>query len=217
MYSGGTARAVRAALFALVCVGAGTGLHRLANGSDPGWVGPGLALPFVWLAAYGLARKERSVAAVTLAIGLAQLGLHVELGWFCPPSMAMPGMADVSQMPGMSGSATAVGHGTVAMILAHVVAILVSGWWLGRGEKNFFDLCRILALIAAPAADLISGRLACLPSGVLPLPARRGIHATARHTTSPPAGPAPSPRVQRGPPASPVPRSIWRCQPVIIM
>src|SRR5262245_27660749 len=56
MHSGGTARALRAALFALVCVGTGTELHRLANGSDPSWVGPGLALPIVWLAAYGLAR-----------------------------------------------------------------------------------------------------------------------------------------------------------------
>lgn len=199
--SGGTARALRAALFAFVCVGTGTELHRFANGSDPGWVGPGLALPIVWLAAYGLARRERSSATVTLALGLAQLGLHVELGWFCPRTM--PGMGD---MPGMPTSMSASAHGTSAMILAHAVAILISGLWLGRGEKSFFDLCRVLALLAAPAADLLRGRLAQAPSSPLPLPVRRGFHATARQTTSPPEGPAPSPRLLRGPPVFLVPR-----------
>jgi len=201
MQSGGTttARGPRAALFALVCVGTGTGLHMVANGSDPGWVGPALALPIVWLAAYGLARRERSSLVVTCSIAAAQFGLHIELGWFCPPSMSMPGM------PGYTGT-TSASHGTLAMILAHAIAILVSGWWLGRGEKSLFDLCRTLALIAAPAADLLAGRLAYIPVSALPLPARRGIHATARQTTCPPEGPAPSPRVLRGPPAFCVPR-----------
>ena len=214
MHSGSTARALRAALFALVCVGTGTGLHMVANGADPGWVGPALALPIVWLAAYGLACKERSALVVTLAIAAAQLGLHLELGLFCPTSMSMPGMPGMSGTPGYTGVAVVSGttggsggpHGTLAMILAHAVAILVSGWWLGRGEKSFFELCRVLALIAAPAADLLAGRLVFAPAGPLPLPARRGIHATARHTTCPPAGPAPSPRALRGPPAAPVPR-----------
>ena len=191
MQSGTMARALRAALFALVCVGTGTGLHMVANGSDPGWVGPALALPIVWLAGYGLAARERSALFVTCSIAGVQLALHIELGWFCQASMNMPGM------PGSSSSAS---HGALAMILAHSVAILVSGWWLGRGEKSFFDLCRTLALIAAPAADLLTGRLAYVPVGELPLPTRRGIHATARHTTCPPAGPAPSPRALRGPP-----------------
>jgi hypothetical protein len=191
---------MRAALFALVCVGTGTGLHMIANGSDPGWVGPALALPIVWLAAYGMASKERSALFVTLAIAGAQLGLHLELGLFCPTTMDMPGM------PGYTGTADAA-HGILAMILAHAIAILISGWWLGRGEKSFFDLCRTLELIAAPAADLLAGRLPARVSiGALPLPARRGIHATARQTTCPPEGPAPGPRVLRGPPAVCVPR-----------
>ena len=208
MQSGGTARALRAALFALVCVGTGTGLHCLANGSDPGWVGPGLALPIVWLGAYGLARSERSILIVTAAIALAQLGLHIELGWFCPKTMPMPGM------PGYSGTPV---HGTLAMVLAHAVAILVSGWWLGHGEKSFFNLCRVVALIAAPAADLLAGRLTRPRVRMRPLPARRGIHATAPHTTCPPGGPAPSPRVLRGPPAPSAPRSPRRFQTITNM
>jgi hypothetical protein len=171
-------------LFALVGVGTGTELHRLANGSDPTWVGPALALPLLYLAAFGLARRERSAITITLALGVAQLGLHIELGWFCPKTMVMPGTPSSD-------------HGMSTMILAHVVAVLISGLWLSRGEKAFFQLCRTLALLAAPAADLLLGRLVVV---VLPLPLRGGIHVTAPRTTSPPEGPAPSPRVLRGPP-----------------
>jgi hypothetical protein len=211
MQSGGTARALRAALFALVCVGTGTGLHLLANGCDPGWVGPGLALPLVWLGAFGLARKERSMLSVTTSIALAQLGLHLELGLFCPKVATMPGM------PGMPGATSAASHGTLAMILAHTVAILVCGWWLGCGEKSFFDLCRTVALIVAPAADLLAGRLTHVHGILPPLPVRRGIHVTAPRTTCPAGGPAPSPRLLRGPPALPGPRTLRRFQPITIM
>jgi hypothetical protein len=192
-------------LFALVCVGTGTELHCFANSSDPSWVGPTLALPIVWLLAYGLAGRERSALTVTLALGLAQVGLHVELGWFCPKTM-----------PGMPGYPSGSDHGTLAMVLAHVLAVLVTGWWLARGEKGFFDLCRAVALLVAPAADLLLGRLvyACAE---LPLPLWRGIHVTAWETTSPPGGPAPSPRVLRGPPSPLDVRTYRRFPPLNVM
>ncbi len=191
--SGGTARALRAALFALVCVGAGTGLHQVVDGCSPGMTGPALALPIVWLAAYGLAKKERSALVVTLALGVAQLGLHIELGWFCPKTMTMPGM------PGYSGTPS---YSPAAMVLAHVVAVLICGWWLGRGERDFFDLCRTVARLAAPAADLLTGRFVYVAGGMLRAPLVRGIHVTAPRTMSPPDGPAASPRVLRGPPSA---------------
>ncbi|HET9173588.1 MAG TPA: hypothetical protein VFN97_29430 [Actinospica sp.] len=197
-FGGTTARALRAALFALVCVGTGTELHHLANGSDPSWVGPLLALPIMWLASYGLARRERSPLVLTAALGVAQLGLHVELGWFCP-----------KLMPGMPGYGMGADHGTAAMLLAHVVAVVISGWWLGRGERGFFDLCRAIGVFVAPAADLLLGLLVRV-GAVLPSPLWRGIHVTARRTTSPSGGPAPSPRVLRGPPSSPLFRTYRR-------
>jgi hypothetical protein len=203
--SGSSARALRAALFALVCVGTGTELHRLANSGDPSWVGPVLALPIVWLLAYGLASRERSALTVTLAIGISQLGLHVELGWFCPKTM-----------PGMPGYPSGSDHGTLAMVLAHVLAVLVTGWWLARGEKGFFDLCCAVALLVAPAADLFLGRLV-YARAELPLPLWRGIHVTARETTSPPEGPAPSPRVLRGPPSLFAFQTNRRFPPVNVM
>jgi hypothetical protein len=221
VYSGTTARALRAALFALVCVGTGTALHQWADGCSPGTTGPALALPIVWLAAFGLARRERSPLFVTGALGVAQLCLHIELGWFCPPSSAaaMPGMPGSSAMPGMSGmtgmagmpgmpsgsgiatgsAGSALGHGMAAMVLAHLVAVAISGWWLGRGERCFFELCRAVAVLVAPAVDLLCGFLA-MAGAVPPSPARRGIHVTAPHTSSPPQGPAPGPRLVRGPP-----------------
>jgi hypothetical protein len=225
VYSGTTARALRAALFALVCVGTGTALHQWADGCSPGTAGPALALPMVWLAAFGLARRERSPLFVTGALGVAQLCLHIELGWFCAPSSGsaavpgmsgtaavsgvagvsgMPGMANMPGMPGMSSIATgstgsALGHGMAAMLLAHLVAVAISGWWLGRGEQCFFELCRAVAFLAAPAVDLLRGRFPIDGAAPRP-PGRRGIHITAPHTSSPPQGPAPGPRVVRGPP-----------------
>lgn len=224
VYSGTTARALRALLFALVCVGTGTALHQWAGDCSPGTTGPALALPIVWLSAFGLAGRERSPLFVTGALGVAQLCLHIELGWFCPPaSMAaaapgtagtvgasvvpgMPGMPNMPAMPGMpmpgaaTGSiASTLGHGMAAMVLAHVVAVAISGWWLGRGERCFFELCRTVAFLAAPAVDLLRGRLAA-DGAAPPPPVRRGIHITAPHTSSPPQGPAPGPRLVRGPP-----------------
>lgn len=209
VHSGGLARALRAALFALVCVGAGTGLHQLADGCSPGVTGPALALPIVWLAAFGLARRERSAIAVTLALGVAQLGLHIELGWFCPKYPMMPGMPGYPGLAtvtgggigsGIGGAGTlTMGHGPVAMVAAHALAVAVCGAWLGRGERCFFELCRAVAFLAAPAVDLLRGLLR--PPAALPVPPRTGgIHANAPHTVRPPQGPAPSPRILRGPP-----------------
>lgn len=188
---------MRAALFALVCVGSGTVLHRIADGCGTGWVGPALALPLIYLAAYGTARRERHPAVITLALGVAQLGLHVELGWFCPPDPAMAGMP-----PGFGPAAAP--HSAVAMAAAHALAVLVCGWWLGMGERSFSELCRLLATLgrraAVRAAVLLALRRAFRAAPITSRP--RCFHATARRTERPHGRPAPSPRVLRGPPAS---------------
>ena len=209
MYSGSTARALRAALFASVCVGTGTTLHLWADGCSPGMTGPALALPAVWLAAFGLAGRERTPRFVTVVLAVAQLCLHLELGFFCPSSAGpgiMPGMPGMSESAAVHGATAAtgpvVGHGMAAMMLAHTVAVLICGWWLGRGERCFFELCRTVAFLAAPAVDLLWARLAAL--GTAPAPrVRRGIHVTAPYTSSAPQGPAPGPRLLRGPPPAP--------------
>lgn len=196
MNTAGSARTARAALFALVCVGVGTALHRVADGCDPGWVGPALAAPVVWLAAYGLAGRERRPAVVTLALGIGQLGLHLELEWFCPPTPpAMPGMP-----PGFDRMSTA--HSTAAMLVAHLLAVLVCGGWLGLGERSFFELCRALPAIARRAADRAALALAVGRAfRAVPITVRaRNFHASADRTARPSSRPAPSPRVLRGPP-----------------
>lgn len=196
MNSGGSARTARAALFALVCVGVGTALHRVADGCDPGWVGPALALPVVWLAAYGLARRERRPVVVILALGVGQLGLHVELAWFCPPARsAMPGMP-----PGFGGAQPA--RSMAAMLVAHTLAVLICGIWLGLGERSFFELCRALPAVARRAADRAAVALAVVRAfRAAPVVVRLGnFHATAQKTARLPGRPAPSPRVLRGPP-----------------
>ncbi|MBR7839730.1 hypothetical protein KDL01_41160, partial [Actinospica durhamensis] len=198
MNSGGSARTARAALFALVCVGAGTVLHRVADGCDPGWVGPALALPVTTLASFGLARRERHPLVVMLALGIAQLCLHIELGWFCPPAQgAMPGMpAGFGESATLTSGSASGAHSAAAMLAAHALAVLICGCWLGLGERSFFELCRALATLTRRAADRTAVLLAVRRAfRVLPISTRPArIHATARRTARPRGRPAPSPR-----------------------
>jgi hypothetical protein len=58
----------------------------------------------------------------------------------------MPGM--VMQHPNPYSAA-------LTMITAHALAVVVCGWWLGQGERDFFALCRAVgALVAAPVHRL---------------------------------------------------------------
>ncbi|MEV6548839.1 hypothetical protein AB0M57_09015 [Streptomyces sp. NPDC051597] len=79
-----------------------------------------------------------------------------------PPSGALPAphgsMAGMTPMPGMTGSASA--HGVLAglfpslpMLLGHLLAALLTGWLLRRGEAALFALARLSAQAATAAAE----------------------------------------------------------------
>ena len=151
-------RAARAALFAVVCVGVGATLHGAAGGCHPTWAAIGLALPAVWSAAWlGLA-QERSWLALTAGLGIAQIGLHLLFTSFDAGAAAAhataTGALTGAAMPSMPGMAMAQPNpysAALAMITAHALAVVVCGWWLGQGERDFFALCRAAgALAAAP-------------------------------------------------------------------
>jgi hypothetical protein len=210
-------RAVRAALFAVVCVGVGATLHGRAGGCPATWAAVGLGWPAVWLAAwFGLAR-ERSWSALTVGLGAAQVGLHLLFNAFetgaatahatavamanaapvstapfstapfstAPFSSAMPGMAAPSpgafaasampDMPGMAMQHPNPFSAALTMITAHALAVVVCGWWLGQGERDFFALCRAAgALVAAPVRWL-TGAIAALAAT-----ARSGAYVAPR-------------------------------------
>lgn len=206
-------RAVRSALFAVICVGVGATMHGMAGGCPATWTGVGIGLAAVWLAAWSGLARERSWSALTVGLGIAQVGLHLlftglESGAATahatasaafnagfdtavsstaavdPAATAMPGMAG---MPGMVMQHPNPYSAALTMITAHALAVVVCGWWLGQGERDFFALCRAVgALAAAPVhhlAEAVAALVAVARSGayvVVPRPDRAARHDSLR-------------------------------------
>ncbi|GAA1936630.1 hypothetical protein [Kitasatospora viridis] len=164
---------VRAVPFATVCVLLGVGGHLIGSGAGI----PLGAVLFGWLlalaAAIRAARRERSLRAITAGLAGGQLALHLlfQLAQAirqAPPAGAtggMLGMPGMSGMPGASGSGVAPGalwHHAVlglspAMLLGHLLATVVAGWWLRRGEAAVWRLVSSTSRAAAAAARRCAG------------------------------------------------------------
>lgn len=182
------ARAVRAALFAVVCVGVGATLHGAAGGCHATWSAIGFGLPAIWFTAwFGLA-QERSWSALTIGLGVAQVGLHLLLTYFEAGAAAAhataPAVVAAAPMQGMPGMAIPQPNpyaATLTMITAHALAVVVCGWWLGQGERDFFALCRAVgALVATPVhrlAEAIAALAGIARSGAYVVPR---VHRTAQ-------------------------------------
>ncbi|MFF8933283.1 hypothetical protein ACF08O_00800 [Streptomyces paradoxus] len=215
MTVGWCARAIRAAVFAAVCVVLAALGHVMMSGDHvplptllAGWAVTGLA---GWCLA-GRERGPRLVVAVAVAV---QTALHsaFSLG---PPASSAPGphSADMPSMshgmgsmsPGMSAGAMETmsphaghvpgGDSSLGMLAAHLLAALLCGLWLGHGERAAFRLLRAVgSRLAAPLRLLFA-----LPAPPPPPPHRRRrpsnssprrlflVHAIT--TRGPPAGAA---------------------------
>ncbi|WP_269856867.1 PE-PGRS family protein [Streptomyces sp. RPT161] len=209
MTTGPVARAVRAAMFAAVCVVTTALGHALMSSDTVPWWALLAAFCGTSAAAWCLAARECGALVVTGATVVAQLGLHslfslaqastdtggsVERQWaarlLCdatgtsraqlsqtaavellrraglssavahqPPPAAMrsmPGMdmsgMDMGHMRAASGAMGQMpmahsGHGALAMFLAHLLAAVVCGLWLWRGETAAFRIGRGLAAV----------------------------------------------------------------------
>lgn len=168
-------RLTRAAAFSAVCVTLATLGHLGADGSGPApWaVAAGGAAVMAVTAA--LAGRERST--VTIGVGLAamQLFLH-ELFAFDDPS-------------GISLTVHTHGQGlgeSLGMLIAHLTATLITGWWLARGEAALWALLQAagerlgaLFCLLLPAALPLAPPATAFPP-VMVIPAARLL----RHTVS---------------------------------
>lgn len=153
-------RAIRAALFAVVCVGVAALLHGMAGGCQASWTGIGLGLPPIWLAACAGLGRERSGPTLTTGLGAAQVGLHFLFAHLCAVAASAAATAAATStvavsMPGMPNMVmpqpTNPELRTIGMLAAHALAVVICGWWLRQGERDFFALCRaVAALVAAP-------------------------------------------------------------------
>jgi hypothetical protein len=202
---GPSIRAGRAALFAVVCVGVGAAMHGLAGGCAVHPQSIAVGLVAVAALAYAGLGRERRGPELTLGLGAAELGLHYLFGAVdaAPSAMGMNHpMPDASAAMAMP-TPVAAHPDTLGMLLAHTIAVLISGWWLRCGERDFFGLCRAAtALAAAPLRRLLTVA-AMLASGA-PAPAAGPRKRPARRNPDPrPAGlPLLTSVTFRGPPAA---------------
>ncbi|MET9375013.1 hypothetical protein ABZX98_12790 [Streptomyces sp. NPDC002992] len=94
---------------------------------------------------------------------------------------------------------TAGGHTSLGMVAAHLLAALICGLWLARGEAALFALARTVAALAFTPLRLLLGVVPVpeLPHAVRPLAPTRRLHGVVlAHTLS-----------RRGPPRLSVPRA----------
>lgn len=156
-------RSLRAGVFAAVCVGLAAAAHDLSMHAVPA---PGtMAAAFAAAGAVGClaGSREQSLRAITAAMALVQVGLHLLFDAASPappasvPMPAMPGMvgmagtSDMASIPGMDGSPTMPGmhHPMTGQALAaHALAALLAAWWLRRGEAAVWSLLRRAAALA---------------------------------------------------------------------
>lgn len=187
MEAGHVLRALRAAVFAAVCVLLAALGHVLMSGAAVPWWVIGAAVPLVGGAAWCLAGRERGPLAVVAAAVGAQAALHVA---FTFAQGALPGTGTAAGAPSgaaathppmsmpmsmpMSGDAHPMAHvheavasaplhggqgyGALGMWSAHLVAALLCGMWLSGGEQAAFRLVRTLATgLFAPLLTLLYG------------------------------------------------------------
>ncbi|GAA0375302.1 hypothetical protein Acor_67310 [Acrocarpospora corrugata] len=142
-------RALRAAVFAMVCVLASLGMHVLAGGAGVRPITLLWATGLTGVGAYLLARRRRGFGVLLPAAFAAQYGMH-----------RLFGAGAVVDVEGhhSGGLSTALG-----MLLAHALVASLSAWWLERGENALATLVRLLACSLFDLWRLLAATLAVVP------------------------------------------------------
>ncbi|MFF9405043.1 hypothetical protein ACF1B0_05800 [Streptomyces anandii] len=207
MTAGWWARAIRAAVFAAMCVLLAALGHVLMSGSDvPAWA---LAVGGAVTGAVGwcLAGRERGLPLIVTAVVAAQTVLHEAFSYaqstsgtsdgFASMDMSGMGSMDMGSMrmgsmgmgsmhmdhTGMSpmdhlGHSMDGGSSSFGMLAAHLLAAVLCGLWLAYGEKAAFRILRATAgWLAAPLRLLLA-----LPG----IPDRPRIHLRRRRSDQAP-------------------------------
>ncbi|MCI3226752.1 hypothetical protein GXP76_32135 [Streptomyces sp. NP-1717] len=233
MGAGPALRLARAAVFAAVCVVVSGLGHALSSGGPLPPRVLALTFPPVCAAGWWLSRKERGGAMIVGASAAGQLLLHAVFGGLHPrPPGAHAGHGghggggrggdgapgDSGEIPhvafgellgaeGLSGLLDSSGLAS-GMLVAHLLAGLVCGWWLWRGDRAFVRLVGVLTLFACGFAyGLAYARLRFaheVLSGGAPAHLRVLAPPVPYRPIRPPAQlPAPHVVSRRGPPLLP--------------
>lgn len=124
-------RLVRAAAFAVACLGLGVVAHFFGGG---GVSGPGMAagLGLSFAAALPLTGRERTTRVILPLLASLQVALHL-----------------VFSLAHSAAPATAAGghlHAGLGMVVVHGWAAVLTALWLARGEAALWSLLRRLAI-----------------------------------------------------------------------
>ncbi|MBT2400061.1 hypothetical protein [Streptomyces sp. ISL-100] len=169
-------RALRAALFAAVCVITAAVGHSFMSGHEVPVSGLLAAFAVTGGLAWAAGHRRRGVFAVGGGLLAVQGVLHLIFGTVQGPGSAHHQMP-VAHDP--AGVVSGEGSSSLAMTAAHLTAALVCGLWLARGEAAFFRLARAVGALAFTPLRLL---LAVVRATGLPEPVRpRGPRTTRRH------------------------------------
>lgn len=148
--------------FSAVCAGLAAAGHVAAGGMVHRHA---LAAGFAALLLPALAwtGRERTLRTILPALGAAQLFLHLLLSQVAPGHGAgRPVPAMQMEMPAGQHHAGSSGS---AMLLMHLVAVIVTAWWLERGESGLCAFARTVAgWVLAPLCLLFAATVPVLPA-----------------------------------------------------
>ncbi len=208
-------RALRAALFAVVCVTlavvghSSMSAHRLPA---PALLGAFAVTAAVAWAAAGRRRGAPTIAGALIALqgalhlvfslaGIHPAATHAHAG--SGGTHATHGAETLSPATsGTTSAATSVaGTDTAGMLAVHLLAALLCGLWLAHGEAAFFTLARAALAYAFTPLRLLLARVR------VPDAPRRAVRRTRRSTHRPRTLVLAHTLSRRGPPRPPVPRA----------
>jgi hypothetical protein len=157
-------RLMRAALFAAVCLALSATGHWWMSGQAIPLQALVIGYAVVFGVALALTGRERSYAGIAAVVLLSEPALHfyfaaaqaaakppaaaMPMGSMATGSMSRPGMDMGAGMSTGTGMSMGAGHGMGGMLTVHVLAGLISAWWLRRGEAAVFTLVRAVAMTA---------------------------------------------------------------------
>ncbi|MFI2352070.1 hypothetical protein ACH492_34790 [Streptomyces sp. NPDC019443] len=185
MIAGRGVRAVRAAVFAAVCVLLATIGHVLMSKAGLPWWAPVAGVTVTGAAAWCLAGREYGLLPVVAFALVAQSALHTAFSLSqtaVEPAQPVHHHHAGSAMQSMASMAP-TSHdmsdmSSTGMLAAHLLAALLSGLWLAYGERAAFRILRAVAgWLVAPL---------CLPVRVPAMPHRPRVRPRRNRATRTP-------------------------------
>ncbi len=157
-------RIVRAGVFASVSIGVSAAGHGAMSHHELPVEGTLTGFFLLFAVACAAAGKERGIGAICAWMLWGQLALHLLFSYVQSEGASHHGAApqDVAS------------DGGVNMFAAHVVAALISGWWLRQGEAALFSLLRLLGTLVLPVLVVVRGSGSHRPADVPRRPPDRG-------------------------------------------